>query len=389
MNWHPSSPRRWAFAVALAFGAALAGPALAQPEKGESVKTASAEPEWVADPAFDRYVDTDLLLQAWSQLDPELLADVGLQLAEGERVLRRPHKSVPADKVLAMAVKAALEKDDKATLDRLGKAATALERTELTALLRAQRLGGKSRAAQPGLSVNLAEAALDQVIRYAALLEELRAAKLAGNAEAIGAIEKGLPGATGFTKEQRTYAAKLLEDAKQAVKGAADPTAKLLNKLAGESRSGAFLGVQTYFDGTGRRITQVFPNTPAQFAGLATNDVIVAANGQPVADLATFNSIIQGSGGVVQLDVLRGGQSFQATVQVGGSPQPQPFVPQDQLTQPFVPQNQFPQPFVPQTQPQLGGDLGFSSGNPFAGRPGVRPGVQPGRPGGYSPVRRY
>src|SRR5438874_12815553 len=51
----------------------------------------------VHDPAFDRYVDLDLATRAWQQADAALLADIGLQLAEGERVLMRPHKAVHAD----------------------------------------------------------------------------------------------------------------------------------------------------------------------------------------------------------------------------------------------------------------------------------------------------
>src|SRR5262249_59130687 len=77
------------------------------------------------DPAFDRYVDLTLLQEALASRDSAQVADVALQLAEGERILLRPHKAVKADKLLALAVRLAAKMQDRATLDRLAKMATA------------------------------------------------------------------------------------------------------------------------------------------------------------------------------------------------------------------------------------------------------------------------
>src|SRR5579871_3302728 len=71
----------------------------------QSLTAAAGLPALLRDPAFDRYVDMNLLRKGWDNLDSSLLADVGLQLAEGERVLYRPHKAVGAEQILSLAIK--------------------------------------------------------------------------------------------------------------------------------------------------------------------------------------------------------------------------------------------------------------------------------------------
>src|SRR5438874_1940779 len=85
------------------------------------------------DPAFDRYLDLEILDRAWGDKNASLLADVGLELAEGERVLFRGHKNISADQVLAMATRVAAERRDAKTLSRLAKACEAYKKTELGA----------------------------------------------------------------------------------------------------------------------------------------------------------------------------------------------------------------------------------------------------------------
>ena len=51
----------------------------------------AALPDELLDAAFARYMDIDFLRAAWQALDAAALADAGLQLAEGERVLFRSH----------------------------------------------------------------------------------------------------------------------------------------------------------------------------------------------------------------------------------------------------------------------------------------------------------
>jgi len=58
-------------------------------------------PDELQDAASDQYFDMALLREAWNQLDAAALAAARLQLAEGERILRRSRRAVTADQVLA------------------------------------------------------------------------------------------------------------------------------------------------------------------------------------------------------------------------------------------------------------------------------------------------
>lgn len=82
----------------------------------------------VLDPAFEAYVSRDLLQQATGSTNPELLTDVALQLAEGERVLMRSHLGVSSEEVLRLAYRLATEEATKA---RLKKAAEKAEKKNL------------------------------------------------------------------------------------------------------------------------------------------------------------------------------------------------------------------------------------------------------------------
>jgi hypothetical protein len=73
-----------------------------------------------SDTAFESYVSSELFTKATESLNADLLADVALQLAEGERVLQRPHFGISSDTVSRLAYR--LAKDDS-TKVRLKNAA--------------------------------------------------------------------------------------------------------------------------------------------------------------------------------------------------------------------------------------------------------------------------
>lgn len=101
------------------------------------------------DPVFARYVDFALLGEAVNSLNPAALADAGLQLAEGERILgRRPQPAgLFADRILLMAYELAKQSDDQVTLARLTKAAQSPGGKALAdAFATADRLAGDSRS---------------------------------------------------------------------------------------------------------------------------------------------------------------------------------------------------------------------------------------------------
>ena len=117
-------------ALGLALGATCMSPANGQesdkPADSSAVvpEAPPADAEDLADPAFDRYVNILLLGKAWDEMDAGLLVDVGLQLAEGERVLQRCHRAIGARKLLELATYVAVETNDKTALERLAKVAT-------------------------------------------------------------------------------------------------------------------------------------------------------------------------------------------------------------------------------------------------------------------------
>lgn len=103
---------------------------------------------YVPDPAFDRFVDPLAIGKAWAALDGVALTDGALGLLEGERILLRPHRSLPAKEIVIVAARLAGERGDAASLARLEKAAAQHDRNDLKELLaQARSLGGASRTA--------------------------------------------------------------------------------------------------------------------------------------------------------------------------------------------------------------------------------------------------
>jgi hypothetical protein len=229
---HPRFPhrrRRWPalFGVLVL---AIGVPALAQDNP----------PKTADDPVFDRYVDLSLLASAWEEKDVEVLTDIGLQLAEGERVLMRAHKGIGSDQVFAAALKVAAERKDKAGLARLTKVLIALKRGDLVAeAKRAKQLADASRTVDPALIVAVDATAPEAFMLLKDTLEAIGSAKIGQNAKGLDAIAKEVPKMTELTEPQRRALLKLAKEAQaQLPKDAkeVDPIAATLNKLAGESR---------------------------------------------------------------------------------------------------------------------------------------------------------
>lgn len=95
-------------------------------------------PSDLDDPAFARHVDLLLLGTAWDNHDAALMTDVGLQLAEGERILMRPHKAVKSEQVIELATYLAGARKDKPTLLRIKKVAESRKDQQLMTLVAQQ-----------------------------------------------------------------------------------------------------------------------------------------------------------------------------------------------------------------------------------------------------------
>src|SRR5262249_11727803 len=106
----------------------------------QDTETAEAIPPELQDPAFDRFVDLQQARQALAAGDAALLADVAMQLVESERIFFRPHKAVPAKRLLAAALDLAAFKKDRATVERLAKVVQPRGNNELANRLEVARI---------------------------------------------------------------------------------------------------------------------------------------------------------------------------------------------------------------------------------------------------------
>ena len=84
---------------------------------------------------------------------------------------------------------------------------------------------------------------------------------------------------------------------------------------AASPQQGVVLGVALQPATGGLRVISVTPNSPAAAAGIVTEDILTTANGRSTPSVEALQTILQsaGSGGVVTLSVMRGGQPMTLT----------------------------------------------------------------------------
>lgn len=194
------------------------------------------------DPGFDRYVDLILLGRAWDQLDPVLLTDCAMQLAEGERILMRSHKAVSSKQLLELAAKVAAEKRDTATLDRLANVCNATKNTAaLEQVTAARKLASASRAIDPAMSVSATETTPDQLAIYQATINGVKGAGMLGDVHYFDGLEEGLNDKqsvlTNLSEAQRNHLKKIMGVARSSMPKESDSSlSDTLNKLKDTSR---------------------------------------------------------------------------------------------------------------------------------------------------------
>ena len=163
-------------------------------------------PYELQDSAFDRHVDLLVLGQAWDELDPALIADVALQLAEGERILLRPHKAIKSEDLFKLAARMATDKRDQATLDRLQKHYERTGNQPMSdSLAAARKLAGEARAEDPALLIPVDEVTPEGYALYRGVLGQIRAARYVGNRQTLEELKEQLGGLPGLTDKQKEY----------------------------------------------------------------------------------------------------------------------------------------------------------------------------------------
>ncbi len=187
------------------------------------------------DPAFSRYVDLTLLERAMSDLNASLLADVALELAEGERVLVRPHEcGLTSDKLVAKAAALALRMNDPETIKRLEQAADAMKKPAWTkALADANEFGGKSR--DPGPSVSLGALEPNVVELANAVRRATDAAVLTSNKDDLESLKASVSESVQ-DETIKTYLIQSIDTSLKALPERLDPGDEFLAEFSSASR---------------------------------------------------------------------------------------------------------------------------------------------------------
>jgi len=141
------------------------------------------------DPAFARFVQGRDLVDAVRKLDADRLTDLALELAEGERVLLRPHRALSSQRLLNLAARVATEQRDLDALRRLAEVHQARGRAADAAAVATEikRLG-TALEADSALNVSAYVWSADDFARLRRHLDTLARLRLAGDAAGLDAL---------------------------------------------------------------------------------------------------------------------------------------------------------------------------------------------------------
>jgi hypothetical protein len=222
---------------AVCFGMTMAAFAMGdEPKKMADPAPAASTTLSINDPAFDRYVDLSTLSAAVADVDAAALTDLALQLAQGEKTLLRSHRAVKAERIFDLAVKAAIEKRDTVTIERLAKGAGALglkEAAEKISL--AKSLASAPRSAKRELNVAIDDLSQESFKALQTWRLAVEAAKFAGNKKALTELVTEAEVIGDFKEGVRKQLKSLAEDALKSVpEGESDD---VLEKLVSSSRA--------------------------------------------------------------------------------------------------------------------------------------------------------
>lgn len=186
------------------------------------------------DASFDRYVDLNRLSDAVQAVKADLVLDIALQLAEGERVLLRRHKVVASDQVFLIALNLAVETRDTETLARLGRAAKLMNNNALAAqVASSEKLTAASRSVEVTPSLPVESTSLEVFAMYKATVTAVTAAKASRDRESLKEIEATLEKSDIYSAREKQILKKFVADALSATPETKD---NQLAKLMSASR---------------------------------------------------------------------------------------------------------------------------------------------------------
>ena len=221
---------------------------------------AAQPPSDLFDPAFDQYVDMGLLADAWGQLDPALMTDVALQLAEGERILMRSHKAVSAAQMLRLAAKLAAEKGNKEVLGRIESAAGKFGDKDLAAEAKGSvKLASGSRKAGSDFRVDVDSLTPEQYDKVRGMLLAIQAARVASDKEGLSELVAGVDSLGGLNDQQREHLKSMISSSQKQIEASGTPNesalqaARKLNDVSRQVKIGVGGGYVGYFGGGSSR----------------------------------------------------------------------------------------------------------------------------------------
>ena len=218
-----------------------APPSQAAPVAPATPEAQYAVPGQLQDPAFSRYVDLQLLGQAYSESNPELLIDVAMQLQEGERILQRSHNGLKSSDLLDVALRLSTGKNDQGSLNRLARIAEKTGDKTLADQVKVSRqLGGQARAAVPPLPEPSEQLSLEDIAQLEDMVQQLERAQAVGDGQALRLLQTRLKDSPLEKGVFRTYLETQLAESLSAItesKADEDPVISLLGNLSGTSRA--------------------------------------------------------------------------------------------------------------------------------------------------------
>jgi hypothetical protein len=172
--------------------------------------------------------------KAWQRHDAALLTDVGLLLAQCEKVLKRPHKAIEASRVLELAAYIAADRKDAATLKRLE--AVGSEDPKVKQMITAARQAAEK--AHPGdhpIAESIESMNPEGLSVHQAALRQIRMARLAGDINVLEALDKHLDTRDELNSAQQGHLDKVIAKAKSALNKDSDSlraTIRTLDRIA-------------------------------------------------------------------------------------------------------------------------------------------------------------
>jgi len=189
---------------------------------------------------------TGIVARAIQSGNPDQLADAALHVAETERILCRTDDAVSAKTLFEAALRAAVERRDSETLDRLERAASRLGDEDLrTRVVTARKLSGAARGEGDVIAVPITDVDVPTFAYVKWLQQRAYDAKVWRNPQLMTPLEWAVGSPDGVPLPLRAPLERLLQDTRAVLKGSEPATPESLDaftRLAAPSRSRSILG---------------------------------------------------------------------------------------------------------------------------------------------------